>query len=85
MQEALFQRSQAVNHEHALQVVERFTLTDADHIKYEATVTDPKVFSRPWKINVVLYRRTEANMQVLEYECYAFDHEFHAPVPGGNR
>jgi hypothetical protein len=72
-------------HSDALQVVERFTLTDADHIRYEATITDPKVFSRPWKINVVLYRRMEPNMQVLEYECYAFDHEFHAPIPGQPR
>ena len=34
-------------------VVERFTLTDADHINYEATITDPKLFTRPWKINLV--------------------------------
>ena len=29
---------------------------------------DPKVFTKPWKINMILYRRKEPNVQVLEYE-----------------
>jgi len=40
-----------------------------DHILYEATITDPKVFSRPWKMTMPLYRRTEKNVKLLEYEC----------------
>jgi hypothetical protein len=56
-------------HSDALQVVERYTLTSADHILYEATITDPKVFTRPWKIIMPLYRRTEKNVKLLEYEC----------------
>jgi len=31
------------------------------------------VFTRPWKMRMVLYRRKEPNVQLLEYECYAFD------------
>ena len=39
------------------------------HIMYEATLEDPKVFSRPWKISMPLYRRIEKNVKLLEYEC----------------
>ena len=56
-------------------VVERFTLTDADHINYEATITDPKLFTRPWKINLVLYKHTEKNFQLLEFKCVEFAEE----------
>ncbi|MEP7305421.1 MAG: hypothetical protein ABJA98_07900 [Acidobacteriota bacterium] len=64
-------------HSDELHVIERYTLLDADHIRYEVTVEDPKVFTRPWKMSMPLYRRLEKNVQVLEYECYAFDDEFH--------
>jgi hypothetical protein len=64
-------------HSDALHVVERYTLVDRDHIEYSATIEDPKVFSRPWTIRMPLYRRIEKNVQVLEYECYAFDDPFH--------
>ena len=56
-------------HSDALHVVERYALRDADHILYEATVEDPKVFTQPWKISMPLYRRLERNARVLEYEC----------------
>ena len=29
-------------------VTERYTMTGPNHIQYEATITDPKTFSRPW-------------------------------------
>jgi hypothetical protein len=31
-------------------VVERYTRTSPDVISYEATIEDPEVFTRPWKI-----------------------------------
>ena len=65
-------------HSDELHVVERFTRTGLDHMTYDVTIEDPKVFTRPWMISMPLYRRQEANMQLLEYECYAFDDEFHA-------
>jgi len=64
-------------HSDALHVVERYSFIDHDHVNYEATIEDPKVFTRPWKIQMPLYRRIEKNVQVLEYECYAFDKQFH--------
>jgi hypothetical protein len=64
-------------HSDALHVVERYTRTGPDHMTYEVTIDDPKVFTHPWTIRMPLYRRQEPEMQVLEYECYAFDNEFH--------
>jgi hypothetical protein len=58
-------------HSEALNVVERFTRTGPDHIRYEATITDPKVFTRPWKMAMPIYRRVEPDAGLLEYECFA--------------
>ncbi|MBI2149833.1 MAG: hypothetical protein HYU27_04415 [Acidobacteria bacterium] len=55
-----------------LKVVERFTLLDADTIRYEATLTDPKTYTRPWTLRVLLYRHKEPNFRILEYECQAY-------------
>ena len=56
-------------------VIERFSMTDADHINYEATIDDNKVFTRPWKISLPLYRRVEKNAQLLEFKCVEFAEE----------
>lgn len=62
-------------HSDALHVVERYTATDADHLLYEVTVEDPKVFTRPWKMSMPLYRRVEKNAQLIEYVCVEFAEE----------
>jgi hypothetical protein len=62
-------------HSDALHVTERYTRTGPDHISYEATIEDPKVFSRPWKMSMPLYRRQETNLRLLEYECHAYMEE----------
>ena len=59
-------------HSDALHVVERITATAPDHLLYEATIEDPKVFTRPWKISMPLYRRVEKNAQILEFKCVEF-------------
>ena len=60
-------------HSEALELVERFTRTGPDHIRYEVTVTDATVFTRPWTMSMTLYRRVEPNARLLEYECFALD------------
>ena len=45
------------------------------HIQYEATIEDPKTFTRPWKINIPLYRRMDKGVQLLEYKCVPFTEE----------
>ena len=62
-------------HSDELHVVERYTRTGPDHIQYEARIEDPKVFTRPWTMRMPLYRRQEANVQLLEFECYAYARE----------
>jgi hypothetical protein len=56
-------------HSDALHVTERYTPMGRDAIQYEATITDPQVFTRPWKISMPLYRRLEKNAQVMEFRC----------------
>jgi hypothetical protein len=62
-------------HSEALHVVERYTRTSPDHLMYEATIEDPKVFTRPWTIRMPLYRRIEAHAQLLEFKCVEFVEE----------
>jgi hypothetical protein len=62
-------------HSDALHVVERYRRTSPDVIAYEATIEDPKVFTRPWKITMPLYRRQEKNAQILEFKCVEFAEE----------
>jgi hypothetical protein len=62
-------------HSDALHVVERFTPASPYHMMYEATIEDPNVFTRPWKISFPLYRRMERNVQALEYKCVPFTEE----------
>ena len=57
-------------HSEAMHVVERYAMVDANQILYEALITDPKVFTRPWKISMPLYRRLEKHVQLLDYECF---------------
>jgi hypothetical protein len=62
-------------HSDALHVVERYTPRSPDTLMYEATIEDPNVFQRPWKISMPLYRRVEPNAQIMEYKCAEFAEE----------
>ena len=59
-------------HSDALHVMERFTARSADTLMYEATIEDPNVFTRPWKMSMPLYRHVERNAQILEFRCVEF-------------
>ena len=85
-------------HSEAMRLVERYTMLDPDTIQYEVTVEDPKVFTRPWKISMPLYRHKDLD-RILEYQCQAeieeangdferdprtwFPEPGHPAVPGG--
>jgi len=62
-------------HSDALHVVERYTPLSPDALMYEATIEDPKVFSRPWKMSMPLYRRLEKNAGIMEFRCVEFAEE----------
>ena len=57
-------------HSEKMTLVERYTMLDADTIRYEVTIQDPKVFTRPWKISMPLYRQKDMD-RILEYQCQA--------------
>jgi hypothetical protein len=59
-------------HSDGLHVIERYTPMSANHLAYDATIEDTKVYTRPWKISFPLYRRMEKNVQLLEFKCVPF-------------
>jgi hypothetical protein len=59
-------------HSDALHVVERINASSPDHLNYEATIEDPNVYTRQWKISMPLYRIMDKNAQILEYKCVEF-------------
>ena len=62
-------------HSDALRVVERYTAIDPNTLDYDVTIEDPKVFTRPWKMRMLLYRHLEKNAQLMEYKCVPFAEE----------
>jgi hypothetical protein len=71
-------------HSDELHVVERWTRTSPDTMVYRATMEDPKVFSRPWTIEVLLYRHQEPNFRIMEYECQMFKEKLVREGKGNN-
>jgi hypothetical protein len=64
-----------------LHVIERWTPKGPNHLMYEATIEDPNVFTRPWKISFPVYRRLEPSVQLVEFNCVPFVEELiYAPV-----
>jgi len=59
---------QGVRQSQALHVVERFTMVDADNIRYEVSIDDPNVYTRPWKAAVPMHR--EESYKLYEYACH---------------
>ena len=56
-------------------VVERYTPLSPYHLQYEATIEDPKVFTRPWKISMPLYRIIDPGAEMLEVNCVELSEE----------
>lgn len=66
-------------HSEDLHVVERWTYLDANTIQYKATLADPKVYSRPWNISVILHRHREKDFQLIENYCFTQEYDEHYP------
>lgn len=75
MPDTWFDRS-GNHHSYEMVVEERWTATGADHVQYEATITDPNTFTAPWTISFPLYRHVADNMQLLEFKCAEFSEEY---------
>jgi hypothetical protein len=64
-----------------LHLVERWSFVDRNTIRYRATFEDPKVYTRPWTLEVLLYRRLEKDVQLIENYCATLDYDEFYPVP----
>jgi len=62
-------------HGDQLTVVERYTPTSPYTIKYEAEITDPDTFTRPWKIELTLYKSVGPDVQLGQFKCVEFVEE----------
>lgn len=51
-----------------MRVIERFTPIDANTIRYEATIDDPEIYTKPWTVAMPLNRADE--YQIYEYACH---------------
>ncbi len=56
---------------YAEHVVERFTPTGPDAVNYEATITDPVVYTRPWTVSYPM--RREEKFELIESACHEED------------
>jgi hypothetical protein len=69
-----------------MHVVERFTMVDMNRIDYEATVADPTIYTRPWKIAGNLGRHPDLNYELMEFACHEGNIDLeHYPVSQGGR
>ena len=56
-------------------VVERWTPTGPNTLRYEATITDPQTFTRPWKMSMNLYRHEGEDARLQQFKCIEFVEE----------
>ncbi len=64
----------------ALELEERFTRTAEDTIQYEITITDPKTWTRPWKVAWPL--RLDPTYQMFEYACHEGNYSMRNTLSG---
>lgn len=66
----------AGNHHSAqMRLTERFTLTSAHTLRYEAEIDDPETFTRPWTMSMTLYRRVGPDAVLQQFKCVEFVEE----------
>jgi hypothetical protein len=56
-------------------VVERYTPISPNHLRYEATIEDATVYSKPWTIRMPLYRIVDDEFRLLEFKCEPYAEE----------
>ena len=50
-------------------IVERWTMVSPTLIDYKATIEDPRVYTRPWTINVAMSRARNSD-EIWEHACH---------------
>jgi hypothetical protein len=62
-------------HSGDMKVVERWTLLNENTMRYEAEITDPATFTRPWKMSMLMYRRLGEDARLQQFKCVEFVEE----------
>jgi hypothetical protein len=62
-------------HSDQMKVVERWTPTGPGVMRYEATITDPNTFTRPWKMSMNLYKHVGEDARLNQFKCVEFVEE----------
>ena len=87
LQDTWFDRS-GNHHGYATKVIERWTPLSDFHMRYEAEIIDEEVYTKPWKISLVLYKKVEEDAQLQQFKCVEFVEELmyghlrKNPLPG---
>lgn len=73
----------AAGHQHGeqLHVTEKFTRTDSNTLRLEATIEDPEYYTKPW--TVVTTATWSPNNEILEYICQENNRDLKHLVGGG--
>ena len=58
-----------------MKVVERWTPTGPGVMRYEAEITDPSIFTRPWKMSMNLYKHVGEDARLQQFKCVEFVEE----------
>ena len=61
-----------LRHSADMKLIERFTRTGRDVLRYEVAIDDPRTYTRPWKISLPL--TSPAGFYLLPYECHEGNH-----------
>ncbi|MDB5442815.1 MAG: hypothetical protein JWP86_1484 [Phenylobacterium sp.] len=62
-------------HSADMKVVERYTPTGPNVVRYQAEITDPATFTRPWKVSMNLYRHVGDDARLGQFKCVEFVEE----------
>jgi hypothetical protein len=62
-------------HSADMKVVERWTMMNENTIRYEAEITDPATFTKPWKMSMLMYRRLGDDARLQQFKCVEFVEE----------
>jgi len=75
-------------HGSTTKVTERWTRTSDHTMRYEATIEDPEVYTKPWTIAFNLYKAVGEDAQLQQFKCVEFVEELmyghlrKNPLPG---
>ena len=63
------------HHSGDMKVVERYRYTAPGVVRYEAEITDPTTFTRPWKMSMNLYKHVGEDARLGQFKCVEFVEE----------